>query len=433
MKSVWQSSVTMPEFPFLQKDCKTSVLIIGGGLAGILTAKCLHEKGIDYTLVEKDKICNGVTANTTAKITFQHGLIYDKLLKSKGFEKTQGYLRGNISAFEALCNLCNNIDCDFEIKDNFVYSIDDEQKLENEMSALEKIGYSPRFFKEIPLPINTVGAVCFPRQAQFNPLKLVAEISKGLNIYEHTFVRELDKNTAITDKGEISADKIIVATHFPFIDRHGSYFMKLYQSRSYVIALENAQDVRGMYLDENDKGLSFRNYKDLLFVGGGDHRTGKKGGNWAELRSFADTYYPQAQEKYYWATQDCMSLDSIPYIGKYSKRTSDLYVASGFNKWGMTGAMLSAMILTDMISDKASDYAEVFSPSRNMIKPQLLINGFETATNLLTFSKKRCTHLGCALKWNAAEHTWDCPCHGSRFDEKGGVIDNPANHELNNS
>ena len=236
-------------------------------------------------------------------------------------------------------------------------------------------------------------------------------------------------NTAVTKYGKIHANKVIVATHFPFINKHGSYFLKLYQHRSYVIALENADDVNGMYVDDDKKGISFRNYKNLLLIGGGSHRTGKDGGNWDELREFAKEHYPDAKEKFYWATQDCMSLDNIPYIGQYSKNTPDLLVASGFNKWGMTSAMISAIILSNTIVDRRYDYADIFNPSRSILKPQLIINGFESTKNLLTISEKRCPHLGCALKYNRAENSWDCPCHGSRFSEDGKVLDNPANKD----
>ena len=182
-----------------------------------------------------------------------------------------------------------------------------------------------------------------------------------------------------------------------------------------------------MYVDDAQCGLSFRNYKDLLLIGGGDHRTGKKGGNWQELRDFAKQYYSCAVERDNWATQDCMTLDGVPYIGVYSKGLPNCYVATGFNKWGMTSSMVAAMLLKDLILDKDNPYTEVFNPSRNMLKPQLFINGCEAVGNLLTLSKKRCPHMGCALKWNACEHTWDCPCHGSRFDIDGKVLDNPAN------
>ena len=430
MRSLWKATVSLPEFPELVGDVRTDVLIIGGGIAGILTAYLLHEKGVRYVLVEKGRICSGTTGNTTAKITFQHGLIYDKILKSDGTEAARKYLAANRAAFDKYAELCGKTDCDYEIKDNYVYSTDDRRKLEKEVEALEKIGYIADLCENVPLPVKTVGAVKFPDQAQFNPLKFLSSVAEGLNIYENTFVREMRGNTAVTDKGKIHADTVIAATHFPFINKHGSYFLKLYQHRSYVIALENAQDVNGMYVDECDTGLSFRNYEGLLLLGGGGHRTGKKGGNWAELRAFAAKKYPNSREKHFWATQDCMSLDGIPYIGRYSAKTHGFYVASGFNKWGMTGSMTAAMLLSDMILGKRNGFASVFDPSRSIVKPQLFINGAEAVCNLLTPSKKRCPHLGCALKWNEAERSWDCPCHGSRFTEHGSVLDNPANGDL---
>lgn len=430
MRSLWKATASLPEFPELVGDVRTDVLIIGGGIAGILTAYLLHEKGVRYVLVEKGRICSGTTGNTTAKITFQHGLIYDKILKSDGTEAARKYLAANRAAFDKYAELCGKTDCDYEIKDNYVYSTDDRRKLEKEVEALEKIGYIADLCENVPLPVKTVGAVKFPDQAQFNPLKFLSSVAEGLNIYENTFVREMRGNTAVTDKGKIRADTVIAATHFPFINKHGSYFLKLYQHRSYVIALENAQDVNGMYVDECDTGLSFRNYEGLLLLGGGGHRTGKKGGNWAELRAFAAKKYPDSREKHFWATQDCMSLDGIPYIGRYSAKTHGFYVASGFNKWGMTGSMTAAMLLSDMILGKRNGFASVFDPSRSIVKPQLFINGAEAVCNLLTPSKKRCPHLGCALKWNEAERSWDCPCHGSRFTENGRVLDNPANGDL---
>jgi glycine/D-amino acid oxidase-like deaminating enzyme len=430
VRSLWNETVTRPEFPTLESDTETDVLIIGGGIAGILTAYFLQQNDVPYILVEKDRICGGTTGNTTAKITFQHGLCYHKMLQSSGLERADMYLQANRMAFGKYAALCREIDCGYEIKNNYVYATDDRQKLEDEISALSKIGYNAVFAKDLPLPINTVGAVCFEDQAQFHPLRFLYAIAKGLNIYEHTFVREMEGTTAVTDRARISAGKVIVTTHFPMINKHGSYFLKLYQHRSYVTALENAQNVDGMYVDESRTGFSFRNYGDLLLLGGGGHRTGKSGGNWDELRRFAREQYPRATERYFWAAQDCMSLDHIPYIGRYSKNTADLYTASGFNKWGMTGAMLSAVLLSDRICGRYNGFEEAFDPSRSIIRPQLFVNGFESIKNLLTPTKKRCPHLGCALKWNPAEHSWDCACHGSRFDESGKVLDNPANGDL---
>ncbi|MEE1043615.1 MAG: FAD-dependent oxidoreductase, partial [Clostridia bacterium] len=230
----------------------------------------------------------------------------------------------------------------------------------------------------------------------------------------------------ITNNGKIRADKIIVTTHFPFINNHGGYFLKLYQHRSYVSAFKNVPSFDGMYVDEDKNGMSFRSYDDYMLIGGSGHRTGKQSGAWGDIEAFTKKHYTDAKLSYRWAAQDCISLDGIPYIGNYSKKTPDLYVATGFNKWGMTSSMVSAMILTDMVQGIRNEFAEVFSPQRSMIKPQLFVNGIEATINLLTPAVKRCPHLGCALKWNRAEHTWDCPCHGSRFEKDGKLIDNPA-------
>ena len=210
------------------------------------------------------------------------------------------------------------------------------------------------------------------------------------------------------------------------INKHGGYFAKLYQHRSYVIALKNAKKISGMYVDASDTGLSFRSDGNFLLLGGGGHRTGKQGGGWKELENFAKQHFHNAKIVAKWATQDCMTLDEIPYIGQYSQAMPDIYVATGFNKWGMTNSMVSAEILCDLIQGKFNRYAELFSPSRSIFHTQLFTNTFESILGLLTPTAPRCPHLGCALKYNREEHSWDCPCHGSRFSENGTLIDNPA-------
>lgn len=428
--SLWSDTSTLPKFDSLKADIKTDVLIIGGGMAGILCAHMLKQAGVDYVLVEADTICSGITKNTTAKITSQHGLIYHKLVKQFGSEKACLYFQANQEALKKYKELCGEINCDFEEKPAYVYSLDDPRALSNEMDALQKLGIPAAYVQQLPLPFPVIGAVQFPNQAQFHPLRFVRSIAEGLNIYENTMVAEMARNKAVTDRGTITADKIIAATHFPLVNKHGSYFLKMYQHRSYVIGLENAPDLDGMYVDEAKTGMSFRNYNGLLLIGGGGHRTGKKGGNWEELRRFAEKNYPDAKEQYHWAAQDCMTLDGVPYIGQYSKNTPGFYVATGFNKWGMTSSMAAAMVLADLVTGKKSPYGSLFSPSRSILRPQLAVNGIESTKNLLTISSPRCPHLGCALKWNGAEHTWDCPCHGSRFDGEGHLIDNPATGDL---
>ncbi len=430
MLSIWSAYSEFKAFPTLDGDKKTDVLVIGGGIAGVLCAYKLKQRGVNCIVLEADKICRGVTPNTTAKITSQHGFIYDKLIKNFGEEKALMYLESNEKAIDDFRRLAENIPCDFENKDNVVYSTDNIRKVEKELKSLERIGYKADYLDKIPVPVKIAGAVKFRNQAQFNPLKLLSEISKDLEIYENSKVIEVRGNTAITFHGDVVADKIIVATHFPFMNRRGAFFIKLYQERSYLTAYENGPKVNGMYLDEETGGYSFRNYKNYLIVGGGDHRTGKQGGAYTQIRNFAKIHYPDCPEKYHWATQDCMSLDSVPYIGQYSPKTPNLFVATGFNKWGMTSAMVSANLLADLVTGKDNDYKEVFLPSRSVLTTQLFVNLGETAINLATPTTKRCPHLGCALKWNPDEHTWDCPCHGSRFTEEGKLIENPATEDL---
>lgn len=428
--SIWTKDLQMPQFPRLEHDLKTDVLIIGGGLAGILCAHRLAQEGVEYTLIEADRICSGVSRNTTAKITSQHGLIYGKLIRRFGEDTARRYWEANETAIRLFENLCRSVACDFEGKDNYIYATDSGAALDEEMAALEKLGIPAARVDRLPLPFLVAGAIRFPNQAQFHPLKLAAGLVKGMHIYENTAARAFEGNTVLTDRGRITASKIIVATHFPMLNKHGSYFLKLYQHRSYVMALVHGTKVEGMYLDAAPNGISLRSYGELLLVGGGGHRTGKKGDGWKALQSFVQKYDPGAREVCRWATQDCMTLDGIPYIGQYSRRTPGLYVATGFQKWGMTSSMVAAMILGDLVQGRENIYASVFSPSRTILRPQLFCNAVEASVNLLTPTKPRCPHLGCALKWNPQEHSWDCPCHGSRFTQEGKLLDNPAAGDL---
>lgn len=430
INSIWADSAPLSGFPSLNHDLKTDVLIIGGGMAGILCAHKLSRSGVDYALIEADQIFGGITRNTTAKLTSQHGLLYARLCKTFDPDTARLYWEANERALAQFRTLAGEIPCDFEPKDNYIYAASTPDQLEQELAALQQLRIPADFVERLPLPIATMGAIRFRNQAQFNPVKFLAGISQNLNIYEHTPARAFEGNAVITDHGRITASKIIVATHFPILNKHGAYFMKMYQQRSYVLALKNAGDVNGMYLDVAEHGLSFRNYGDLLLLGGGGHRTGKPGGGWAELQAFAKKHYPQAQEAARWAAQDCMSLDGIPYIGQYSKSTPNLYVATGFNKWGMTTSMVAAEILSELVQGRPHPWEPVFSPLRSMLRPQLAVNLWDSAVNLLTPTVPRCPHLGCALKWNPQERSWDCPCHGSRFTEAGTLLDNPATGNL---
>ncbi len=426
MVSMWNDNIQRPSFAPLRGSLHTDVLIIGGGLAGVLCARELSHAGVECLLVEADRIGGGNTENTTAKITLGQRLIYSTLVKRFGENTTRRYLESQMWAGKEYARLCREIHCDYEVKDSIVYSLDDRQKVEREIDTLCRLGVAAEYTDASALPFRVAGAVRVRNQAQFHPLKFLYTVAKDLPIYEHTKVTALMPYKAITNRGTITFKKLIIATHFPIDNKHGGYFLKLYQHRSYVLALKGAPPLDGMYVDDADTGLSFRSYKDMLLLGGGGHRTGKQGGCWQALEQFAKTHYPDATVVAKWAAQDCMTLDDLPYIGRYAKLTPDMFVATGFNKWGMTNAMVAATVLCDLVQDKPNRFADVVSPSRSMLRPQLAVNALESTIGLLTPTAPRCPHLGCALKYNAAEHSWDCPCHGSRFTERGELIDNPA-------
>ena len=237
-------------------------------------------------------------------------------------------------------------------------------------------------------------------------------------------------NGYLTAKGSITAQRTVVATHFPIWNKIGLFPLKLYQDRSYVLGLKNAGRIPGMYLGMDAERLSFRMEDELLLLGGGSGRTGSKGGGWETLERSARAYFPKADIRYRWAAQDCMSLDGMPYVGQYSPKHAGLYVVTGFNKWGMTGSMTAAMVLGDLLQGKENGLAELYAPSRRILRPQLGVNLASSVWNLLRPAQPRCPHLGCALKWNSQEKSWDCPCHGSRFSGDGKLLDNPATGDL---
>lgn len=472
MKSIWDESCKFDKREELKGDIKTDVLIVGAGITGILIGYFLKKSGRDVVLIDKAEIASGNTKNTTAKITSQHDLIYNTLIKEFGEEKAKQYADANELAIRKYKQIIEErkIDCDFKEVPAYIYSLNEVDKIIKEVEAAKKLGIDAEFIEKIDILLNVKGAIKFNNQAQFNPLRFLKDISNDLVIYENTRAIKIEKNLVTTDKGSIEANHIVIATHYPIMNAPGYYFMKMHQERSYVIALENAEGIEGMYIDYEKKGYSFRSYKGLLLLGGISQRTGENenGGSYDELRKFAKEIYPNSKEKYHWSAQDCITIDGIPYIGRYSNSTPNIYVATGFNKWGMTSAMVSAMIISDFILGNENKFSEIFSPKRFDLS--LSINNIandlvETAKNFIAqkisipsseiehiknghagiveyngqkvgvykdkqgkefIVSTKCAHLGCELHWNADELTWDCPCHGSRFDYRGKLIDSPA-------
>ena len=474
MESIWSQSCTIPQRQPLTGDLEVEAAVIGGGMAGILTAFLLQEAGYQVAVVEAGRIASGQSRNTTAKITAQHGMIYQKLIRTLGAEGAKQYARANQEAVQAYKALIREkqIPCDLEERCAYVYG-SDAQALQEEALAAVGLGLPAEYVHHVPIPVPAAGAVRFTGQAQFHPLKFLRHLSQDLTVYEHTPVQQVEEDRLMTPRGCIKARHIVFACHFPFLNVPGLYFARLHQERSYVLALEGAPQVEGMYISGEAGGWSFRNWGDLLLLGGENHRTGEsgKGGRYERLRQKAAEWFPGSREVACWSAQDCITPDGVPYIGRYAASRPNWYVATGFQKWGMTTSMVSATILRDMIGGKESPYARVFAPDRleTAAIPGVAADGgkavkglakrfFQMPTQAVeeippgeggivlregekvgVYKDKdgsvhkvdiRCPHLGCQLEWNPDEQSWDCPCHGSRFDRYGRLISGPAQEDI---
>ena len=477
MGSIWSQTCSIGRRPPLRGHLKTQAAVVGAGMAGVLTAYALQQAGLSVVVLEADRIAGGQTQNTTAKITSQHGLIYSRLIQSFGEETARRYAKANQDAVRAYQDLIDvqGISCDWEERCAYLYG-PDVTVLQEEAEAARRLGLPASFTREVSIPIPHDGAVCFEGQAQFHPLKFLKVLADQLTIYEQSRVLTAEGDLLTTELGSVQAEHIVFACHFPFVNFPGMYFARMHQERSDVLALQGAPPVDGMFLGVGRDTFSLRTYGELLLLGGGGHRTGEntEGGRYDLLRRKAREWFPQSQETAHWSAQDCMPPDHVPYIGPYSSSHPGWYVATGFQKWGMTSSMAAATLLCDMIQGRDNPYAGLFSPSRldpaalpgilkeggqavkSMVKrffqipaeaakdiPAghggiVFLNGkkagvYRDETGALHPVDIRCPHLGCQLEWDPDEKTWDCPCHGSRFDCLGRLISGPAQTDLDSS
>ena len=441
MESIWAAETKIRRRESLPGDGETEAVIIGAGLTGILAAYYLKQAGLQAVVLEADRIGSGQTGNTTAKITSQHGLVYHRLIRVFGREMAAHYAMANENAIEEYERLVREkgIACDFTRDFACLYSQREESILQQEAEAAESLGIGASFQRESGLPFPVAGVTRFERQARFHPLKFLAAMAEEVTVYEQTKALRVEGQKVETEKGCVRAEHIIFACHFPFINVPGYYFARMYQERSYVAAWEGTGQREGMYLGIEPGALSFRPQGKLLFLGGGGHRTGKnsQGGQYEGLRHKAGMVYPDGREIAHWSAQDCMTLDGIPYIGRFSAKRPGWYVATGFGKWGMTSAMVSAQILTALATGRECPEKDIFSPRRRFTAgaaKKLACHGGHTAKGLAKHFLPsgegdiipNCPHMGCRLEWNPEEESYDCPCHGSRFGRKGQFVDCPA-------
>lgn len=491
-KSLWIENSKETNYPKLNNEEKTDVCIIGGGISGAVTAYLLAKNGVDVIVLEKDKICMGVTANSTAKLTSQHGLFYKYLENENGLEFAKKYFESNEEGIKLAEKIINeeNIECNFEKKDAYVFATNEEEleKIKQEVEVFQKIGANAEFVENVNIPVEKVlGAVKLKNQAQFNSRKYTIELfnrasKMGAKIYENSKVENVehkgDSYEITTEEGKVIANKVVMATHYPIKNFPGMYFAKMYQDKSYAIAVDTKEEniIDGMYIQSCVPVISLRtakyNDKNLLIVAGAGHRTGEPDGKiedvYINLENYIKKYYPKAEVLFRWSTEDCVTLDKVPYIGEFSKMLPNMYVATGFKKWGMSTSHVAGKIISDLILNNENDYVGIYKATRleplknikefgNMLKEStysLLINKLKPAEDELDkiplgdggiveingekigiykrddgeiFAvKPYCKHLGCLISWNNLEKTWDCPCHGSRYDYMGNIITEPT-------
>lgn len=542
MKSYWIDSVKENiEYKKLEENIKTDICIIGGGLTGVTTAYNLSKYKIKAVLIDKGKIGMQTSGNSTAKITSQHGLIYKYLIDSKGRDFARKYYEANEEAIKNIKNIIDseNIDCEFEYQPSYVFTqkIQDVEKIKDEVEAVNSFGGNAKLVEAHDIPINkTVGeefvekgneklkisgdniekenlnlerdiikermkqilpikamtGIKFENQAQYNQYKFITALTKichdsGVQIYENTKAIDVDTEdndeyyVVTLDNGcKIKTKYLVVATKYPIFNIPGFYFMKMYQSTSYAIAMQTKQRLfEGMYINSEEPTISLKTakYGDeyLLIVVGFDHKTGAEidlSNSYKYLEEIAKNLYPDGKIKYRWNTEDCITLDKIPYIGEYSKMWENAFVATGFNKWGVTTSNIAARIITDKILGEKNEYSEIFKSTRlepvknikevtNMVKesvnslvfkkleiPQEEANQIQDGEGKIVevngqkigiYKDKNgqiykinpvCKHLGCELSWNNLDKTWDCPCHGSRYDYMGNLIYGPSVKDL---
>lgn len=493
-KSLWIDTTDPPTYPPLSSNRHTDVLVVGGGIAGLSTAFELTERGFDVILIEQDRIGSGTTGHTTAKLTIQHGLVYDTLIQRFGVAFAASYARANEEAIESIGSRIAElgIDAGFERTPSYVYVPEAAavSKLSRECRALTRLDIPASIETDIPAPIEVERELRVPDQAQFHPTRylraLAAEIvDRGNQIFEQTRATKLDPGTPCsvsTDRGRIDVDYVVAATLFPFSDRAG-YFARMRAHRAYLLAVELDEPVpEGMYLSTDSPPATFRRYggedHEVMIVGGQSHPTERTHPppevRFDRCAAFARDHFDVSRIVHRWAAHDLAPVDNVPYIGSLGRLSPNTYVATGFNKWGMTNGTVAGSVIPSLIATGSHPDANVFDPLRidPSTLPQILSDNIPTAERWmwdrlglprpdtdtlpdaghgrvlhhhgrpiavyrdgsgdLHVSSAICPHMYCIVGWNDAEKTWDCPCHGSRFEATGGLRDGPATGRLSN-
>jgi glycine/D-amino acid oxidase-like deaminating enzyme/nitrite reductase/ring-hydroxylating ferredoxin subunit len=492
--SLWVDTAPETDYPVLTPRLHVDVAVLGGGIAGLTTALLLKRQGATVAVVEAGRVGAGVTAYTTAKVTSLHGIQYQSVEASFGADGARAYAEANEAGLGLVAGLIDElgIDCDFRRKPAFTYAEDasDLRTIEREVEAAKRAGLPASYTEETDLPWPVAGAVRVEDQAEFHPRRYLLRLAEAIP-GDGSYVFERSRAIAVsggepvrvsTLRGELTADDVVVATHFPFLDR-GGYFARMHPERSYGLGLylkRGATAPQGMYLSTESPSHTVRSHPtargEIVIAGGESHKTGQGGdtaARVARLERWARERFDVRSIEYRWSTQDNMPVDGVPFIGRLAPFQKRIWVATGFMKWGLTNGSAAALILSDLIAGRSNPWADLFDSTRfkplasakELVKENANVGmrfvgdhlgrpdarsveslgpgeagivrrgagkvaAYRTPEGELHTVSAVCTHLGCQVKWNEAETSWDCPCHGSRFHYTGRVIQGPAVSDL---
>ncbi|CAM4153986.1 (2Fe-2S)-binding protein [Bacillus manliponensis] len=492
-QSYWTEAIQLPDYPRLAEDIKVDVVIVGGGITGITTAYLLVNEGFKVAILEANKLLNGTTGHTSAKVTAQHDLIYDELIQYAGISSARLYYEVNIDALKWMQETITkqHIDCEFITQDAYIYATTEEsaRKLEKEAKAYEELCIDGKLVNTIPFPIEIKNALVMKNQAQFHPTKYLSHLiqvitEKGGRIFENTTAVNIETGEqpiVLTREGSrVTGNYVLSCSHFPFYEGAGLYSTRMHAERSYVIAAKTKENYPGgMYISADEPKRSLRsatiNGEEMVLITGESHKTGQGEDttkHYEALKMFGRQLLEIEHISYRWSAQDLITLDKIPYIGEITSNQNNVLIATGYRKWGMTNGTAAALLFRDIITGKQNKYRNLYKPSRFHMNPSLknflvenanvvnhLIKGKlgtahqgisdlsndEGAVVIIDGHKKgaykdtqgklhivdtTCTHIGCEVAWNSGDRSWDCPCHGSRFSYTGEVIEGPAEKPL---
>ncbi|HYH28517.1 MAG TPA: FAD-dependent oxidoreductase, partial [Actinomycetota bacterium] len=479
---LWVASAPGPEHPAVEGSLEADVCVVGAGIVGVTAASELQRAGRDVVVVDAGRVLRGVTGRTTAKLTAGHGMIYSDLRSKYGGDTARAYATANTAAIEHVAETVERegIECDLQTKDNLIYTEDPREvsKLREEVEAATGAGLSASFVTETSLPFDVAGAIRYTGQAQFHPRKyLLALLAKMPRVFERSRVMDVDDGGSVHVRlrgGEIKARKVVVATHLPTVDK-GLYFARAHPTQHIALTAEPGARVEGMFLSTEQPTHSVRMAKDadgteLLLIAGEGSKAGEVSKRFDRLASWVEERFGTSTFRHRWTAQDYYSVDRRPYVGR-SPFARNVYLATGFSGWGMSGGVAAGLLLADLVLGRENPAARLYDSTR--IAPMASAKKFTTENSkvaatfvgdrvrshpsaedlapgdggivkvggrraaayraedgTLTACSPRCTHLGCLVRWNREEKTWDCPCHGSRFDTAGRVLHGPAIEDL---